>query len=63
MPLRSRYCLSAGVSAFTGTMTQVRLQPTVVQNVTTYSAIIDVPKHPTPTEREAYEALKRAAAP
>jgi HlyD family secretion protein len=28
---------------FTGTMTQVRLQPTVVQNVTTYSAIIDVP--------------------
>jgi curved DNA-binding protein len=23
---------------------------------------IDVPKHPTPTEREAYEALKRAAA-
>ena len=29
--------------SFTGTMTQVRLQPTVVQNVTTYSAIIDVP--------------------
>jgi HlyD family secretion protein len=28
---------------FMGTMTQVRLQPTVVQNVTTYSAIIDVP--------------------
>jgi HlyD family secretion protein len=28
---------------FTGTMTQVRLQPTVVQNVTAYSAIIDVP--------------------
>jgi HlyD family secretion protein len=28
---------------FTGTLTQVRLQPTVVQNVTTYSAIIDVP--------------------
>jgi HlyD family secretion protein len=28
---------------FSGTMTQVRLQPTVVQNVTTYSAIIDVP--------------------
>jgi HlyD family secretion protein len=28
---------------FTGRMTQVRLQPTVVQNVTTYSAIIDVP--------------------
>jgi HlyD family secretion protein len=27
---------------FTGTMTQVRLQPTVVQNVTTYSAIISV---------------------
>jgi HlyD family secretion protein len=29
--------------SFTGTMAQVRLQPTVVQNVTTYSAIIDVP--------------------
>jgi HlyD family secretion protein len=29
--------------SFTGTMMQVRLQPTVVQNVTTYSAIIDVP--------------------
>lgn len=28
---------------FTGTLTQVRLQPAVVQNVTTYSAIIDVP--------------------
>lgn len=28
---------------FVGTMSQVRLQPTVVQNVTTYSAIIDVP--------------------
>lgn len=27
---------------FHGTVTQVRLQPTVVQNVTTYSAIIDV---------------------
>jgi HlyD family secretion protein len=29
--------------SFSGTMTQVRLQPTVVQNVTTYNAIIDVP--------------------
>jgi HlyD family secretion protein len=28
---------------FTGTTTQVRLQPTVLQNVTTYAAIIDVP--------------------
>ena len=28
---------------FTGTVSQVRLQPTVVQNVTTYTAIIDVP--------------------
>ena len=28
---------------FTGTVSQVRLQPVVVQNVTTYSAIIDVP--------------------
>lgn len=28
---------------FIGTMTQVRLQPTVVQNVTTYNAIVDVP--------------------
>jgi HlyD family secretion protein len=28
---------------FRGTMAQVRLQPAVVQNVTTYSAIIDVP--------------------
>jgi HlyD family secretion protein len=28
---------------FTGMLTQVRLQPAVVQNVTTYSAIIDVP--------------------
>jgi HlyD family secretion protein len=29
--------------SFTGTTTQVRLQPVVVQNVTTYSVIIDVP--------------------
>jgi HlyD family secretion protein len=28
---------------FTGTVSQVRLQPAVVQNVTTYSVIIDVP--------------------
>ena len=28
---------------FTGTVSQVRLQPTVVQNVTTYSVIVDVP--------------------
>lgn len=28
---------------FSGTLVQVRLQPTVVQNVTTYNAIIDVP--------------------
>jgi HlyD family secretion protein len=28
---------------FSGTVTQVRLQPTVVQNVTTYSVILDVP--------------------
>jgi HlyD family secretion protein len=28
---------------FSGTVSQVRLQPTVVQNVTTYSVIIDVP--------------------
>jgi HlyD family secretion protein len=28
---------------FTGTLSQVRLQPTVVSNVTTYTAIIDVP--------------------
>jgi HlyD family secretion protein len=28
---------------FTGTVTQVRLQPTVVQNVTTYTTVIDVP--------------------
>ena len=28
---------------FTGTVSQVRLQPTVVQNVTTYSVIINVP--------------------
>ncbi len=28
---------------FTGTVSQVRLQPTVVQNVTTYTAMIDVP--------------------
>jgi HlyD family secretion protein len=28
---------------FTGTVSQVRLQPTVVSNVTTYTAIIDVP--------------------
>jgi HlyD family secretion protein len=28
---------------FTGKMTQVRLQPSVIQNVTTYSATIDVP--------------------
>jgi HlyD family secretion protein len=28
---------------FSGTVTQVRLQPTVVQNVTTYSVIIDAP--------------------
>ena len=28
---------------FTGTVSQVRLQPTVVQNVTTYSVIIDAP--------------------
>ena len=28
---------------FTGTVAQVRLQPSVVQNVTTYSVIIDVP--------------------
>ena len=29
--------------SFTGTVAQVRLQPSVVQNVTTYSVIIDVP--------------------
>jgi HlyD family secretion protein len=28
---------------FTGTVTQVRLQPSVVQNVTTYNVIVDVP--------------------
>ena len=28
---------------FTGTMMQVRLQPTVVQNVTTYNVIVSVP--------------------
>jgi HlyD family secretion protein len=28
---------------FAGTVTQVRLQPTIVQNVTTYSVIVDVP--------------------
>jgi len=28
---------------FTGSVSQVRLQPTVVQNVTTYSVIVDVP--------------------
>jgi HlyD family secretion protein len=46
--IRPRQPVTFGVDAyagetFTGAVSQIRLQPTVVQNVTTYSVVIDVP--------------------
>jgi len=53
--------------SFTGKVSQVRLQPTVVQNVTTYTAIIDVPNpelklKPGMTANARVEIAKRDAA-
>lgn len=52
---------------FVGTVTQVRLQPLVVQNVTTYGAVIDVPNRelklkPGMTANVKIEIAKRANA-